>query len=137
MDVTLIPFAKHIGIEKKEEGILKLQPTDEVQNHIQSIHAAAQFTLAETQSGLYLQKEFPELVGKVNAVLRGATVKYKSQVSTTVVAEATLFKGNREKFLVQLERKGRATIVIDVVLYDEEGVVTMQGEFTWFVQELS
>ena len=137
MDVALIPFAKHIGIEKKEEGILKLQPADELQNHIQSIHAAAQFALAETQSGLYLQKEFPELVGKVAAVLRGATVKYKSQASTTIVAEATLLKVDREKFLLQLERKGRATIGIDVILYDEENVVTMQGEFTWFVQKLS
>jgi len=48
MDTIQIPFAKHIGIEKKEEGTLKLEAMEVVQNHIQTIHASAQFTLAET-----------------------------------------------------------------------------------------
>lgn len=50
MDVTNIPFAKHIGIKIQEEGVLKLALTDSVQNHIQTIHASVQFVLAETQS---------------------------------------------------------------------------------------
>jgi len=32
MDVTNIPFAKHIGIEYKDEGMLKLDATEVVQN---------------------------------------------------------------------------------------------------------
>jgi acyl-coenzyme A thioesterase PaaI-like protein len=136
MDVTQIPFAKHIGIEHKDEGILALEPTPIVQNHIQSIHASAQFALAETQSGLYLQKAFPEYVGKVVGMLRGSTVKYKSPATTAIYAKATLCDEDKEKFIVQLERKGRATIVIDVSVHDEEGVVMMQGLFTWFVQKL-
>jgi len=136
MDVTQIPFAKHIGIERKEEGRLKLEPTDIVQNHIQTIHASAQFTLAETQSGLFLQEVFPEYVGKVVGLLRGSTVKYKAPAMTSIYAEAILSNKDKEKFIVQLERKGRATIAIDVSVLDEEGVITMQGVFTWFVQKL-
>lgn len=60
MHISQIPFVKHVGIEKEEEGGLKLEPADKVQNHMQTVHASAQFTLAETQSGFTLQKCFPE-----------------------------------------------------------------------------
>jgi len=136
MDVTQIPFAKHIGIEHKDEGTLALEPTPIVQNHIQSIHASTQFALAETQSGLYLQEAFPEYMGKVVGLLRGSSVKYKAPATTAIYVKATLCDEDKEKFMVQIERKGRATIVIDVSVYDEEDVITMQGVFTWFVQKL-
>lgn len=55
MNITEIPFTKHIGVKRKEEGTLKLEPTPTVKNHIDTIHASAQFALAETQTGLYLE----------------------------------------------------------------------------------
>jgi len=134
MDVTHIPFAKHIGIERKEEGTLKLESTQIVQNHIQSIHASAQFALAETQTGLHLQLTFPELVGKVVGLLRGANVKYKNTAKTSIYAVARIEEDMKEKFLTQIKRKGRAGIVVQVEVLDEEDVLTMQGEFSWFVQ---
>ena len=136
MDVIQIPFAKHIGIERKNEGTLKLEATEVVQNHIESIHASAQFTLAETQSGLHLQLSFPELVGKVAGLLRGATVKYKNPATTTIHAIASIEEKEKEKFLIQLERKGRAVIVVDVMVKESNEVVCMQGEFSWFVQKI-
>ena len=136
MDVTQIPFAKHIGIEYKEEGTLQLQPSAVVQNHIQSIHASAQFALAETQSGLFLQEAFPALVGKVVGVLRGSTVKYKNPATTSIYAVASATQEAKKKSLDHLTRKGRASIVVQVNVYDESDVLTMQGEFSWFVQKL-
>ena len=136
MDVTQIPFAQHIGIEYKDEGTLKLDSTDIVHNHLQGIHASAQFTLAETQSGLFLQQEFPELVGKVAGVLRGSTVKYKNPTTTSIYATATVEDSAKEKFLSQLERKGRAGISIIVELRDENEVITMVGTFDWFIHKI-
>ena len=135
MDVTQIPFVKHIGIEKDGQT-LKLEASDTVQNHMQTIHASAQFTLAETQSGLFLQRIFPELEGKVLAVLRGSTVKYKNPAISTIYATASIEEDMKDKFLNQLERKRRATIVIGVQVLDEEKILTMQGNFTWFVQKI-
>jgi len=136
MDVTEIPFAKHIGIERKEEGTLKLDSTQLVQNHMQTIHASAQFALAETQSGLFLELEFPELEEKVIALLRASTVKYKHPASTQITAHASLDADVKEKFETQFSKKGRASITVMVELRDEVGVVTMTGEFGWFVQKL-
>ncbi len=75
MKATDIPFVKHIGIEKQNNE-LSLAFKNDVLNHIKTIHASAQFTLAETQSGLHLQSIFPELKGKVIPVLRDAQIKY-------------------------------------------------------------
>ena len=137
MEVTNIPFAKHIGIERKEEGTLKLESTEVVQNHIQSIHASAQFALAETQTGLFLQLEFPELEGKAVGLLRGSTVKYKNPARTSIYAVASIEDETRDKFLTQFMRKGRASIMVKVEVLDVEDVLTMQGEFTWFVQKIN
>jgi acyl-coenzyme A thioesterase PaaI-like protein len=77
MKTTDIAFVKLTGI-KQEEDNLSLEFNDNIQNHINTIHAGAQFTLAETQSGLYLQKLFPELNGKVMPILRDSEIKYKN-----------------------------------------------------------
>jgi hypothetical protein len=136
MDVTQIPFAKHIGIKHKDKSTLKLAPKDIVKNHIQTIHASAQFALAETQTGLQLQLAFPELVGKVVGLLRGSSVKYKNPATSSIYAVAKLEQGAKEKFLSQIERKGRASITLQVEVRDEKDVTTMQGEFHWFVQSI-
>ncbi len=133
MDVIQIPFVKHIGIEKKEEGTLKLKPTVRVENHIQTIHAAAQFALAETQSGLYLHTLFPEYRGKIIPLPRESRVKHQKPSTSTLTASAYVEEGVKEKFLIALKSKRRAIITVDVELRDENQVVTMRGDFTWFI----
>jgi len=76
MNITQIPLVKHLGIEQ-EQNTLRLKATKSVQNHIETIHAAAQFTLAETQSGVLLQQSFPQFEERVVPLLRYANVKYK------------------------------------------------------------
>ena len=127
-----VPFVKHVGVEKDSE--LKLNVKEELKNHIQTIHASAQFTLAETASGACLMEEFPQYKGEVIPMLRSSTVKYKSPATSTLRAKATLTKEAKEKFLRQFERRGQGVIAVDVELFDEDSLVTMEGEFVWFVQ---
>ena len=136
MQVTEIPFVKHIGIEQ-EESQLFLAPILDVENHIGTIHASAQFALAETQSGLFLQEEFSDIEGEVLPLLRSSTVKYKSPATTKLKAVATVSDEVKSKFKEQFLKKGRATIAIEVELRDSEDVVTMVGEFVWFVQRVN
>lgn len=136
MDVTQIPFTRHVGIARQDENILRLEASDEVQNHLQTIHASAQFALAETQSGLFLQQAFPELAGKMVGVLHSSTVKYRRPAAGTIFAHASLKDSEKEKFLSQLERKGRAVISLAVELQDESQSVIMVGTFDWFIHVL-
>jgi len=124
-----IPFTKTVGIEN---GLLK--NVMKVQNHLGSIHAGAQFTFAETASGIYLSSHFPEYEGKIIPLLRESTIKYKKQALTTLSAESYVDKEGVEKFIAQLESKGRSTIVVHVKLKDVEGDVTCEGSFKWFIQ---
>ena len=49
-----IEFVKLVGIEQSDNNV-SLAFKKDVLNHLKSIHASAQFTLAETQSGMHLQ----------------------------------------------------------------------------------
>lgn len=105
-------------------------------NHINTIHASAQFTLAETQSGLHLQKLFPELEGKVLPVLRDAQIKYKKPAQERIIALASVDEEALKKFRVQFEKKGRALIEIHVEIRDINAILTCVGDFSWFIQGL-
>jgi acyl-coenzyme A thioesterase PaaI-like protein len=133
--VTEIPFISHIGITDEEENLV-LDFQDYILNHIKTIHASAQFALAETQSGIHLQRLFPELEGKVVPVLRDAQMKYKKPAVEKIIAFSSANEESIEKFKTQFEKKGRGTLQIDVEVKDINNMLTCQGSFTWFIQAL-
>jgi len=130
-----IPFVSHVGIEEQGRDALQLPLTQEVTNHIGTMHAAALFALAETQSGHYLQSLFPEYgADEVMPLLRGSSLKYRAPATSTIQATASVVIEEQEKFLSQFERKGRAGITVMVVLRDSVEAEVMHGSFEWFVQ---
>lgn len=134
MQARDIPFVKLIDI--KEDETLFLEYKEDVLNHVNTIHAGAQFTLAETQSGIYLQKLFPELEGKVVPILRDANIKYKKPAEMKIISIASVLEENLKKFQEQFARKGRASIEVNVVVQDINDVITAQATFTWFVTKI-
>ena len=135
MKATQIPFVKYIGIEE-DDTQLSLNFKEELLNHIKTIHASAQFTLAETQSGVHLQTLFPHLEGKVVPVLRDAQIKYKKPAQEKIIAFASVSDEDIEKFKSQFEKKGRGSLKVDTKIKDINGVLTCEATFTWFIQSL-
>ena len=136
MDVTEIPFVKKAGVIRSTKGVLELPFNQTNLNHLHTIHASAQFTLAETASGEALQTIFPELVGKVVPVLRDSQVKFKKPATKTVSAHPMVSDEAISKFREQFNKKGRSSITVDVEITDSENVVTCIGTFNWFVQSI-
>ncbi len=136
MDVLDIPFVKRIGINRLSDGTLELSFNHSVHNHIATIHAGAQYALAETASGDMLQRLLPELVGKVVPVLRDSQIKFRKPASQTISAHSSVSEEAVQKFNEQFKRKGRSSIAIEVEIRDAAGVVTSTGKFTWFVQHM-
>jgi acyl-coenzyme A thioesterase PaaI-like protein len=134
MDVTAIPFVEKIGICRTEEGILNLPVSASNQNHLNGVHASAQFTLAETASGEALQLLFPELVGKVVPVLRESHIKFKRPASSTVFAFPTISDETVATFKEQFGKKQRSSITVTVEIRDSDHMVTSVGIFDWFIQ---
>jgi len=137
MDVIKIPFVEKVGITQNSQGRLAL-PFDEANhNHLQTLHASAQFTLAETASGEILQQLFPDLAGKVIPVLRDSQIKFKKPATQAVYARPTVSDEDIEKFRSQFEKKGRASLSVKVDIHDGDETLTCTGSFNWFVQAIA
>lgn len=134
--LKIIPFANHIGIKAHDSQTLELETRNSVHNHVATVHAAAQFTLAETQSGLYLLSLFPNQSESMMPLLRTSTVKYKNPAKTKLRAEAKVDILDKRKFELQFTKKGRALLTVYIKLKDTHGVVTMEGSFVWYVQKI-
>jgi acyl-coenzyme A thioesterase PaaI-like protein len=136
MEITEIPFAKTIGLKRSSSGILELHFEESVHNHLQTVAASAQFSLAEFASGRCLQQLFPELAGKVLPVLRDSRFKFKRPALSKISAFPEVPQKSVDRFTKHFETKGRALIVVDVSVKDVEGTETSCGSFTWYVQSL-
>lgn len=136
MEITEIPYARTIGLQKSATEILELPFYDNLHNHLQTVAASAQYSLAELASGNYMQKLFPDLVNKVLPVLRDSRFKFKRPARSRLSAFPSVSQKATDRFLKDFERKGRALIRIEVAVKDEEGQVTSTGNFTWYVQRL-
>ncbi|NOY63522.1 MAG: DUF4442 domain-containing protein [Gammaproteobacteria bacterium] len=136
MNVTEIAFAKHLAITVRDDGRLELPFNDYLQNHLNTIHASAQFGLAETASGAHLLSLFPELAQTVVPLLRDAQVKFKRPATSTLCAYPSTEKATLTKFSKQITSKGRGTIRVDVELRDAEGMVVCVASYQWFVQKI-
>lgn len=126
----IVPFTKTVGIEK---GILN--NAVKVQNHLGSIHAGAQFTLAENASGEYLTTLFPDLKESVIPLLRESSIKYTKEAKGRLYTKVWVEKDAREKFIKQLEKRGKSTLVVFVTLLDEVDEITCKSWFKWFIHQ--
>ena len=136
MNVTKIPFVDRVGIRRNADGELELSFSRGVQNHLETIHASAQFALAETASGDILQRLFPNLAGKVVPVLRESQIKFKKPAQKKIVAYPSVAAESGSKFEEQISKKGRALVSVEVQVKDVDGLVTCMGKFKWFVQQI-
>jgi acyl-coenzyme A thioesterase PaaI-like protein len=135
LDITRIPFNHFIGLESAE-GTLCLRSAEHLQNHIGTVHASAQFALAEAASGLWLQERFSGVAGEVVPILRRCEMKYRAAATGTLTAHASSSDDEAEAFVATFRAKGRALIDVSVEVRDESQKVTAAGRMEWFVQRV-
>ncbi len=136
MDITKIAFNEFMKIKKtdKEEYVFEIQDEPQYLNHLETVHASAQFALAEATSGQYLLEVFEEYTEKgVIPVVRSVEVKYKKPAKGAIFSHATMNDKDIEKVKDNLNVKGRALFDVIVKVYDSENEVTMFSKFTWYI----
>ena len=133
MDILSLPFNKFIGIEPSNDSayLLTLPAKTEYENHIQTVHAAALFALAEASSGLFLLREFADIENVV-PVVRNVEVKYRKPAKGAISSTASLATV-KAVVLESLQHKHRSLVPVQVSLYDSNAVLVMQAIFEWFV----
>ena len=136
MNVFELPFNKYIGLEKAtdSEYLLMLQDKKEYQNHLETVHASAQFALAEATSGYFLLNQFQGLTN-ILPVVRKVEIRYKRPAQGTLFSKATFVDTKEENILAELQTRKRALITVRVLLYDSGKNTIMQSDFEWFVTQ--
>jgi acyl-coenzyme A thioesterase PaaI-like protein len=137
MDVTQLPFNNFIGLKIADKSgyLLMLDNRTEYRNHLDTVHASAQFSLAEATSGHFLLNEFSELTDIV-PVVRKVEIKYKKPTAGVVFSKAKFLETGRSEVLEALNQRGKALLKVEVSLFDENEMSIMQSVFEWFVAKL-
>jgi len=133
VDVAAIPFNRFLGL--RTDGVVVTLPADaNYCNHLGTVHAAAQYALAEAAGGQWLLAEFGEAAAEYLAVVRHAEVKYRRPASGELIARADASPEETGRFRDALERRGRAAIEVRVRVLAADQTVTLEAAFEWFAQ---
>lgn len=136
MDITKVPFNQLLGISLSDhpDYLLQLDDKKEYTNHLETVHAAALFALAEGSGAQLLLKSFPdEIIDNVIPVLRKVDVFYKKPAIGIIRSKAIIQDKTIEEILVELQTKRRTLITTTVELYDPKNTKVFMANFEWFV----
>jgi acyl-coenzyme A thioesterase PaaI-like protein len=138
MNTIEIPFNKFVGIKKtdnEDQFLLELPASENLENHLGTVHASAQFALAEACSGEFLLKIFEKKANNIIPVVRKVETKFKNPANGKLLASASLV-GNKEEIIEKLERKKRVIIPVDIKIMDKDNKITMTAKIDWFIQKI-
>jgi acyl-coenzyme A thioesterase PaaI-like protein len=116
--------------------LLELPFTPALHNHLGTMHAAAQFALAEAASAECLQRHFGSAIGEVFAVVRGVEMKYRQPATGDLFAFGMPDENTRAHLLGEMAARGRFGAVILVDLKDHAGTLTLHAKFDWFISRV-
>ncbi|SPQ01573.1 putative thioesterase [Candidatus Sulfobium mesophilum] len=135
MNVLDLPFNKILLIKKSDvpDTILMLEDRMEYQNHLGTVHASAQYALAEASSGEILERNFGDWKGAYFPVVRRVEAKYKNPAKGRLFSTGFIEQDSAMKAKKELSEKGRTLVDVIVRIVDEENNVTLEGLFTWFI----
>ena len=139
MKATDLALNQTLGILDAPAGashLLELPCTPAVLNHLGTVHAAAQFALAEAASAECLQRHFAAAAGEVFAVVRGVEVKYRRPATGDLLAFGAPDETTLSTLISSLATRGRSPAVILIDLKDRAGTLTFHGRFEWFISKI-
>ena len=135
MDILAIPFHQFLNIKRNisDDFIFKIDERPEYSNHLGTIHACVQLSLAEATSGEFLLKQFDELKNELIPVVRKTEVKYHKPANGELFSKATFVSTNKENILTDLNTRKRALVQVKVEIYDSEKNKAATAIFDWFI----
>jgi len=135
MNVLDLPFNKILLIKKSDlpDTILMLEDRVKYQNHLGTIHASAQYALAEASSGEILERNFGDWNGAYFPVVRRGEVKYKNPAKGRLFSTGFIEAERVMKAKKELSEKGRTLVDVMVKIVDEGKNITLESRFTWFI----
>ncbi|MDA8432460.1 MAG: DUF4442 domain-containing protein [Nitrospiraceae bacterium] len=137
MNVLDLPFNKVLLIKGSDlpDTILMLEDDQKYQNHLGTVHASAQYALAEASSGEILERNFGDWNGAYLPVVRRVEVKYKNPAKGRLYSTGFIDADSVMRAKKELSEKGRTLVDVMVKVVDEEKKVTFESTFVWFISK--
>lgn len=135
MNVLNLPFNQILLLKPSDlpDTILMLDDQVKYQNHLGTVHASAQYALAEATSGEVLERNFGDWNGAYLPVVRRVDVKYKNPAKGRLFSTGFIDAERAIKAKEELSAKGRTLVDVVVKVVDEGKNVTFESTFTWFI----
>lgn len=136
MDILQIPFHKLLSISKHSEDdsyIFCMDERPQLLNHLGTIHACAQLSLAEASSGEFLQRTFADLKSEVVPVIRRTEVKYSTPANGSLYSKANFESGSYEAYMEAFQKNKRMIIPLKVEVFNAQKKRTLSALFEWFI----
>jgi acyl-coenzyme A thioesterase PaaI-like protein len=137
MHVTDLAINRLLGIRLASgdaDHVVELCGTSALQNHLGTLHAVAQFALAEAASGEYLLSRLGPDYARVVGLLRRAEIKFSRPATGSLRAWARFESEGDAAAFSNLFDHGCARIMVRVEIKDRMGTLTMRGRHEWLVR---
>jgi acyl-coenzyme A thioesterase PaaI-like protein len=135
MDVTQLPFNRHVGLEScsPESGFLVALPAGpQYTNHLGTVHASALLAVAEAGSGAFLVEQLGASAGFI-PVVRRLEATFRKPARGRVSARCTVSADEVAKWSAELSNRGRVLAPVAMEVLDAESVVVLSAEVEWII----
>ena len=100
----------------------------------QAAQAWYEFVLWRASSGEFLLRHLGDVQSQVFAVPRTSDVKFRKPARGALRGSARFIEGVADSLSAELSSRGRALVSVLLEIADPQGVVTMTGQYDWFLQ---
>jgi hypothetical protein len=135
VDVLNIPFHRLLGLKRTDRlgYVFMMEEQASFLNHLGTIHACVQLSLAEASAGEFLLQEFAGAAEGLIPVVRKTEVKYHKPGNGVLYCKAAFVEIDKADFLKDLQEKGRAQLQVKTEVHNEEGTKVLSAIFDWFI----
>jgi acyl-coenzyme A thioesterase PaaI-like protein len=134
MDVTQLPFNRHIGLQPgaDDSELVSLPEGTQYTNHLNTVHASALLAVAEAGSGAFLVRHFGAGAGVV-PVVRRLEAKFQKPAHGRVSARCAVPAEAVSRWSEELAARGRVSASVPVEVVDAARVVVLRATVEWFI----
>jgi acyl-coenzyme A thioesterase PaaI-like protein len=138
MLASVVPFAKHVGVEITEitagAASAKLPEAPHLLNHVGTQHAAALYSVAEAASGAAMAGLIADVLMSVTPLAKNARIAYLKPARGPITATARI-DGDATAMRAKLDESGKTDFPVHVDLEDAAGVKVAEVEVAWYVRK--
>lgn len=138
MDILDIPFHRFLNIKNHpgNDYIFEAEERAEYLNHLGTIHACVQLSIAEASSGEFLLQQFTGLSSVLIPVVRRTAAKYHKPANGTLYSKASFESTSKSEVLNELQSKKRALLKVKVEIFDGQKNKALTAVFDWFITKI-